>query len=167
MTSSFFTVQEAQQKPDFSLPYREEKDEVHEIPFYDDFEGIAPAGAIVSNVLDMSKWLLLHLNKGKLGDTQIISEPQLTLMHSPQMVIPDPRKHKEVSSTAYGLGWAMTTYRGHYMLQHSGGIDGFSALATLLPDDNIGIVALSNMSGCPVHNIVTLNACDRLLGTME
>lgn len=50
------------------------------------------------------------------------------------------------------------------MIQHGGGIDGFSALTTLLPDENIGIVVLTNMEGCPVHSIVTFDACERLLG---
>lgn len=163
MTSSNFSVITSRQTPDFALPYREEKDEVKETAFYDEFQAIAPAGAIVSNVVDMSKWLLLNLNKGKHGDTQLISEAQLTQIHTPQMVVSDPKKYTEIFYTSYSLGWLVTSYRGHTMIQHGGGIDGFSALTTLLPDDNIGIVALTNMEGCPVHSIVTFNACERLL----
>jgi hypothetical protein len=146
------------------MPYREEKDEVKETAFYDEFQATAPAGAIVSNVVDMSKWLLLNLNKGKHGNTQVISEAQLTQIHMPQMVILESKKYTELSLMSYSLGWMVASYRGHTMIQHGGGIDGFSALTTLLPDDNIGIVVLTNMEGCPTHSIVTFHACDRLLG---
>ncbi|HZU03699.1 MAG TPA: serine hydrolase [Ktedonobacteraceae bacterium] len=164
MTSSNFSVITSRQTPDFALPYGEEKDEVKEKAFYDEFQAIAPAGAIVSNVVDMSKWLLFNLNKGKHGDAQLISEAQLTQIHTPQMVVSDPKKYTEIFYISYSLGWLVTSYRGHTMIQHGGGIDGFSALTTLLPDDNMGIVVLTNMEGCPVHSIVTFNACERLLG---
>jgi CubicO group peptidase (beta-lactamase class C family) len=167
MTGSNFSVHISQQSDDFAMPYHKKKDEVMETDFFSDFEAIAPAGAINSNVEDMSKWLLLQLHKGKYRDRQIISEAQLAQLHTPQMVIPEPHKHAELSYASYAFGWMVTSYRGHLMLQHGGGIDGFSALTTVLPDDNIGIVVLTNMDNCPVHTIVTFNACDRLFGLDE
>lgn len=167
MTNSNFSVHTSQQSADFAMPYEKKKNEVQETSFYDQFEAVAPAGAINSSVADMSKWLLLQLHKGKYHDTQIISEAQLTQTHTPQMIIPEPHKHAELAYPGYALGWMVNSYRGHLMVQHSGGINGFSALTTLLPDDHIGIVVLTNMGNCPVHTIVTLNACDRLLGLDE
>ncbi len=156
-----------QQATDFSHPYREVKDEVKEIPFYAAQGAIAPAGAIVSNIDDMSKWVLLQLNKGKIGDTQIVSESQIAQLHSPQMVIPETSKYTEMPYSSYALGWVVSPYRGHPMLHHSGGIDGFSTLTTFLPNDNIGLVVLANLSGAPVPGILTYNVIDRLLGLDE
>lgn len=34
----------------------------------------AAAGGIVSNAVDMAKYLQFHLNKGKVGDVQILAE---------------------------------------------------------------------------------------------
>ncbi len=167
MTASNFSIADSKNSPDFALPYHEEQEEVQETNFYDRQHAIGPAGAINSSVADMSKWLLLQLNKGKYAEQQIISENQLAQIHTPQIVVPQPHKYKELSHTSYALGWSVETYRGHTLIQHSGGIDGFSSLTTFLPDDNIGIVVLTNKSNCPAHTVVTYNACDRLLGLDE
>ena len=53
------------------------------------------------------------------------------------------------------------------MAEHGGNIDGFSSLVTLLPEQNVGVVVLSNLNGVPVPNILTYNICDRLLGLDE
>ncbi len=167
MAASTCSLAETKSRADFSLPYDEVKGEVQEIDFYKQWRAVGPAGGINSSVEDMSKWLLLQLNKGKVGDQQIITEAQLAQIHTPQMVIPEPHRYTELSYPSYALGWIVMTYRGHQLVQHSGGIDGFSTLTTFLPDDNIGIVILSNKNGCPVHTIATYNACDRLLGLNE
>jgi len=44
------------------------------------------------------------------------------------------------------MGWVDTTFRGHHMVWHNGGIDGFHSLLTMLPEDNIGVVILSNLA---------------------
>lgn len=166
MERSNYSVVASQQTSDFSLPYKEEKDEVQRIDFYNDeaFASVAPAGAINSSVAEMSKWLLMHMNKGKVGETQIVSEAQLLQMHAPQMVIPDPRKYTELSTPSYGLGWFIHSYRGHLFIEHGGNIDGFSALTAFFPDDKIGMVILSNMEATPVPVILCYTLADRFLG---
>jgi hypothetical protein len=86
-------------------------------------------------------------------------------MQTPQMLIgtqdiwPD-----EFGVAAYGLGLAVTVYRGHKLVQHGGGIDGFISQMSWLPKERIGVVVLTNMSGNnPVPNMVTENVLDRLL----
>ncbi|HJT60002.1 MAG TPA: serine hydrolase [Ktedonobacteraceae bacterium] len=164
MSSSLFSTSVAQETADFSFPHKEEKDEVKKIPFYEGQWSIAPAGAIVSSVADMSRWVLLHLNKGKHEGVQIVSENQVIQMHTPQMVAPVTFPFAEMPISSYGLGWFVEPYRGHMMALHSGNINGFSSLTTLLPEQNIGVVVLSNLNGTPVPNILTYNICDRLLG---
>jgi hypothetical protein len=68
----------------------------------------------------------------------------------------------EVSLCAYAMGWNVDAYRGHLRLQHSGGIDGFVSRVTLLPNDNIGIVVLTNAE-TPLAELLTLHTMDRLL----
>lgn len=164
MSTSTFTITQMRHTDDYALPYKEVKDGVQETHYYEAFDAIAPAGAINSNVEEMCSWLLLQMNKGKHGDTQIISEAQLAQIHTPYIVMPGPKQYTELSYASYALGWSVYAYQGHTVLQHSGGINGFSALASFLPDDHIGIVVLTNMESCPVHSIVTYNACERLLG---
>jgi hypothetical protein len=61
------------------------------------------------------------------------------------------------------MGWFIQPYRGHLRVQHGGNIDGFSALVSFLPDDNIGMVVLTNMNGTGLPGVVSLYASDLLL----
>ncbi len=88
-------------------------------------------------------------------------------MYSPQSVMTQTLEYNELFYYFYGLGWAVTAYRSHNLIQHGGNIDGFSARVTLLPQDNIGIVVLTNLDQNPVIHIVTYYVCDRLLGLDE
>ena len=47
-----------------------------------------------------------------------------------------------MQSPMYGQGWFISDYRGHHLVEHGGNIDGFSALVSLLPEENTGVVAL-------------------------
>jgi hypothetical protein len=65
---------------------------------------------------------------------------------------------------AYGMGFFVTSYRGHKFVHHGGNIDGFSALVAFLPQDNIGLVILTNQNGSALPAVVAYNVWDRLLG---
>ncbi len=161
-----FSVADSQKAPDYALPYQEMDGKVEEIPFRP-IEPIGPAGSINAHVLDMAKWLLFNLNKGKVADKQIISEARLNEIHSPQMVIPGPIRFPEILYSSYGLGWMITPYRGHLLLSHGGGIDGFTALVAFLPLDRVGLVILTNMNGTPLPQILSYTLLDRLLNLPE
>ncbi|MGH7599721.1 MAG: serine hydrolase domain-containing protein, partial [bacterium] len=162
MTQSNFSVTESQKAVDFAMPYREEKEQIKLMPFRD-ISAVGPAGSINSNVSEMAKWIMLNLNKGKAGETQVISEAMLAQMHTPYTAISEPIRFLETSHASYGLGWGITQYLGHKRVAHSGGIDGFSALVSLLPQDNLGLVVLTNRNGNPLPNIASLYATDLLL----
>ena len=166
MSSSNFSVNDSQKSPDFALPYMEKDDKVIEIPFRN-IDTMGPAGSINSNVTDMASWILLNLNKGKIGDQQIISESSLREIHSPQMISSKSYRYDESFYSMYGMGWGITSYRGHLRLSHGGGIDGFTAQVILLPRDNIGMVILTNMNGSRLPPIIAYNVIDRLLGLDE
>ena len=63
------------------------------------------------------------------------------------------------------MGWVISSYRGHPLWWHNGGIDGFYALLSLLPDDNLGVVTLTNLlDNDPIPEIVAYHIYDQLLG---
>jgi hypothetical protein len=64
---------------------------------------------------------------------------------------------------AYGLGWGELAYRGHRMVTHSGGIDGFRSLVAMLPEDKLGVVVLTNLENNLAANVIAYSAYDRLL----
>jgi len=167
MSSSLFDTTQAQQTADFSLPYQKKDGEARLIPFYGEQWAVGPAGAIVSCIDDLSTWVQLHLRQGKHQARQFVSPGQITLMHSPQMVIGGNSEYAELLSSSYGLGWFIVPYRGHTLLHHGGNIDGFSTLVSFLPTENLGVVVLTNLTGNPLGTILTYNIYDRLLGLTE
>jgi len=150
---------------DVAHPYRKDDNEVaHDSPIYPGDPALGPAGAIVSNLSDMTQYLLMYLNRGKHGDQQIISEANIRQMISPQMVIHSSDLDPEIGYAHYGMGLFVTTYRGHKFVQHGGNLDGFSLLISFLPDDNIGTVVLLNMDSSNLREVLANNINDRMLG---
>ncbi len=159
MTSSNFSITESQKTSDFSQPYQVVNDIPVDIPFRN-IDSIGPAGSINSNLEDMTKYVMMHLAKGK-GVVSATNEMQMMM---PQMAIQAPSPDKELGDLAYGMGFFVTTYRGHKFVHHGGNIDGFSALVAFLPQDNIGLVILTNQNSSPLPAMVAYNVWDRLLG---
>lgn len=164
MTSSNFSVHDSQKAPDFALPYREDEDteKIERIPFRE-ITNMGPAGSINSSIRDMSKWVQVHLSGGKAGGRQLIGTATLIDIHSPHMVLPGTPERPELSQPSYGLGWFIDAYRGHGRVSHGGNIDGFSALVTLLPNDGLGMVILTNKDGTGVPELLVRHTLDRLL----
>jgi CubicO group peptidase (beta-lactamase class C family) len=160
MSDSNFSVVDMQKSADHSQPYTLVKEQIREMPFRN-IDTIGPAGSINSNVEDMAKYVMMHMQHGK----GIISLKNSRDMQSPQMSIAGPSpENKELGSQSYGMGFFLTSYRGHYLVHHGGNIDGFSALVTFMPQDNIGMVILSNQNGSQVPTVVSYDVYDRLLG---
>jgi CubicO group peptidase (beta-lactamase class C family) len=170
MTGSNFSERDTQNSPDFAQPYRKGRDlkaELKHIPFdpqCPDRCAMGPAGEINSNVADMSKYLLFHMNQGKLEGKQLLSENNAMQMQTLQMSIQGAPAYKELGENSYGMGFFISSYRGHKTVEHGGNIDGFSAELSFLPADKIGVVVLSNLDGNPLPEIVAFNVFDRLLG---
>jgi len=171
MTNSYIDDASAREHvTDYSLPYRGKDGEIKEVPFYSHWRALAPAGSIHSCVEDMSKWVLFHLNKGKVDERQLVSEVQMAQLHSPQMagveremITLDPRQFPELFYTSYAMGWFVTSYRGHTLLHHGGSIDGFHALVAFLPRENLGVVTLTNTDTSMLETIAAYHALDLLL----
>ncbi len=163
MQGTNFSVLDSQKSSDFAVPYKKAKEEVKEIPFRV-IDEVAPAGSINSNTEDMTHYVLMHLNKGKHGQTQILSENNANQMQTPQMVAPSSMRYSEVGHASYGLALAISSYRGHKTVSHGGAIDGFIALVSFIPQDKIGMVILTNLDQQPLPTIISYNVYDRLLG---
>lgn len=166
MTHSDFSVEDIEKAEDHATPYELKKEVATKVPFHN-IDAIGPAGAINSSVDDMSHYLIFQLGDGKYEGKQLVSEGNLRQMHSPQTAIPDAPPALSMPGLghfSYGLAWVVTSYRGHNLVWHNGGIDGFYALLSMLPDDHMGVVILTNLSGGHAPEVLAYNAYDRLLG---
>ena len=163
MKRTNFSVKQSAADPDHSLGYRVRRDSIQRLPFRD-ISIVGPAGAINSSAEEMLKWVGLHLAGGKLGDKQVIQAATLRDMYRPYTPTGGMGQDAELGPQSYGLGWFIDTYRGRYRVQHGGNIDGFSALVTMLPRDNTGIVVLTNQNGAAITEVIAPHAMDRLFG---
>lgn len=166
MQNSNFSIATSLNSADYALPYSNENGAVKRIPFYDrDVSG--PAGAINSNIIDMSQYLLFHLAKGRVAGQTILSEKNIAEIHCPQIVTPLDYPFPELDNGSYGLGLVISSYRGHKLIHHGGGINGFVANFAFLPGEELGVIVLSNQGENPLPMIIAFNIFDRLLDKVQ
>lgn len=167
MKDTNFSVTESEKSGNAALPYETRDENVVAVP-YRNIDNVAPAGSINSNLVDMLKWLRLHMT-GKHEGTELLPFAAIKEMHSPHTIMPiTPEtvmyEYTDVGHMAYGLGWASSVYRGKMMVWHTGGIDGFSALVSFMPNEDIGVILLTNLGGNSGMSPIYYQLYDRLLG---
>jgi len=163
MKRTNFSVVDSQHDADFAQPYEWSKDRFDRVPFQE-IPGAGPAGSINSSAREMAEWLRLQLGGGAHGATRVVRASTLAEMQRIQMPMEDPAFDPEFLNRGYGMGWFVEVYRGHKRVQHGGNIDGFSAQVALLPDDQVGVVVLTNGNGSAAPEVIARIAADRLLG---
>ncbi|MGH7266349.1 MAG: serine hydrolase, partial [Candidatus Rokuibacteriota bacterium] len=171
MTSSSFTIEEMTALPDHGVPWTERRDsfELYEIPYYREQVGVAPAGAIVSNLDDLTKWLRALMHDGRLGDQQVLPAAVLAKTLEPAIALPNTtlmtRGWGELLNPAYGMGRWTASYRGHLVSYHGGDINGFHSQVAMAPNDGIGTVVLViGDHAAPLYNVVMYQVFERLMG---
>jgi CubicO group peptidase (beta-lactamase class C family) len=148
MGSTVFTIADLKKQPDHGVPYTEKRDssEIYEIPYYEETVGVAPAGAIVSNIQDMSHWLIALMNDGRYAGKQALPADVLKATLAPAIALPntqgESRGYWELLNPVYGMGRMTASYRGHQIAFHGGDINGFHSQVSIMPQDKIGVVVL-------------------------
>lgn len=128
---------------------------------------MGPSGSINSNVNDMANWLITWINGGTFKGEQVIPKSFIYEATSSQMIASGSgpgNTHPDLHFANYGLGWYLSSYRGHYRVAHGGNIDGFSASTCFFPSDSIGIVVLANQDRSRVPSMVRNVLMDEMLG---
>ena len=166
MDRSKTTIDGMKKSSNAAFGYKLDADRNIEKTDYYDISGMSPAGSINSSVNDMSAWLITWINNGKYKDEQIIPEAYVKEAMSSQMVVAAGLPSKELPDAQfanYGYGWFLHSYKGHYMVEHGGNIDGFSASVGFYPSDSLGIVVLANQNGSAVPRLIRNIAADHML----
>lgn len=135
-------------------------------------DAVAPAGAIWSNVNDMSKWMSAMLNGSRIegkGDARLVSEATYNALFTAQTVVgPDAfyptAKVTRPRWTTYGLGWFQEDYAGRAVDFHTGSIDGMVAIIGLIRDERLGVYVLSNLDHAELRHALMYRVFD-LYGT--
>lgn len=164
MAHSTVTVEDAQKNTHLSLGYSWDDDnkQFKHLPMRP-LAAIAPAGSINSSVKEMAQWVRLQLNRGELDGKRIISEDRFSDMWKQHTSLAGAAEGAGISG-GYGLGWMIQEWRGKRVIEHGGNIDGFAAQVSLLPDDKIGYVLLTNVSHTPLQQMSISLVFNALLG---
>lgn len=156
MRSSDTLLAETLARRNRAEPHERRNDGNVPIP-YRSADNMAPAGSISSTARDMANYLRFQLNEGRFGGTTRVAPEVFREMHEPQTIIsrdslwgmlfPDSR------FITYGLGWFVVDISGHRAVLHGGSIDGMNALMLLVPEADLGLVALSNIDLNHAHTL--------------
>ncbi len=171
MTSTTFTIDEMIKTAEPGVAFTERRDtpELYQIPYYSEAIGVAPAGAMNSNIVDMSKWLIALMNNGKVDGKQVLAASVLKQTLAPAIALPNTnlevRGWGELLNAAYGMGRWTASYRGHLIAYHGGDLPGFHSQVSMLPNEGIGVIVfVIGDHAAPLYNIVSYNIYERLLG---
>lgn len=92
------------------------------------------SGALGSTLNDLIRW------DAALREGQFLPEGVDARMTT-RLMLNDGRR------LGYGLGWGLSTYRGHAVAHHAGGVPGFSTLYVRFLKDDFSVIILSNLGG--------------------
>jgi CubicO group peptidase (beta-lactamase class C family) len=155
---------------DYAFPHERVDGKLQVIPF-EVLDNAGPAGAINSCAADMAKWVQLQLNHGKFagGEQRLFSEPQSKEMWTPQTILPindppPPLAGLKANFADYALGWTLRDYHGRKLVGHTGGVAGFVSRVMLAPEENLGVVVLTNAEEGGAFDSVLYHVLDYYFG---
>ena len=115
--------------------------------------GTSSAGNLYSTVVDQARFLLALFND---GESPLPGRETLEEMWSVQLARPGARR-------GFGLGFHVSELDGHRRVGHNGAVYGFSTTLAALPDERLGVVAVS---ACDVTNSVVNRIAEHALRSM-
>jgi CubicO group peptidase (beta-lactamase class C family) len=130
-----------------ATPHAEPEGELRTYPWRG-WEAMAAGGGIISSVADMSRWMLLQLNRGEINGTRLFSEEASRTMWTPltsmSVSAGSEMRYPTTHFRAYGMGWGLMDYLGRRIVSHGGAYDGMYSRVVLVPEEDLGLVVLTN-----------------------
>ncbi|MCL4707573.1 serine hydrolase [bacterium] len=118
--------------------------------------GMAPAANMYSTVADLGQFMKVLFNRGKNGDKQILKPETLELMWTPQFAQLGQKQ-------GFGIGFAIGEIEGRRSIGHGGAMYGFATQISALPDEKLGVIAITSMD---CANIVVERIAEHALKLM-
>ncbi len=91
MNATVYRFADETNSVDYGIPFTEKRDsrEIYRLPFYEDTAGMAPAGAIISNLEALSHWLIALMNDGQYGGKEVLPQEVLKATLEPAIALPN------------------------------------------------------------------------------
>ena len=138
------------------------------------WRNVAGAGGIYSSVGDMAKWMNAQLAGGTYRDARGREQALFTPARQKAMwslVTPIPISEPKVEALkaakphflGYGEGWMVSDFQGRKLVWHTGGWPGMVSRVTLVPEQKLGVVVLTNQEVGAAFHAITLKVLDAYL----
>jgi CubicO group peptidase (beta-lactamase class C family)/D-alanyl-D-alanine dipeptidase len=98
--------------------------------------GMAPAGSMYSTVTDLGRFLSVLFAGGRAPGGQIVRPETLEAMWTPQFAESGAR-------SGFGIGFGVARAGGRRIVGHNGAIYGFATSLLALPEEKLGVVAVT------------------------
>jgi len=167
MQRTVTSVEDLALRNNIATPHKPSTEDVTPIPWVN-WDTMAAAGGIISSADDMARWVTVQLAHGRIDDdNRLFSERSSRRMWSPHTIIPISeswqKRFPDTHFRAYGLGWSLSDYKGRKTVSHGGGYDGMYSQVMMVPEEDLGIVVLTNsMTG--IAPAITYHILDDYLG---
>ena len=126
-----------------------------------------PAGAIQCSANGMAAWANAQLANGRLPSGGVLfSAERHKEMWTPQTIVPVAPDAAEPTGTRfrdYGFGWFVEDYLGALRVTHTGGLVGMVSYVSLLPEQRVGVVVLTNQQSGPAMAAMMQTLLDRFV----
>ncbi|HEX4875076.1 MAG TPA: serine hydrolase, partial [Chitinophagaceae bacterium] len=152
------------QRNNVAVPHNNLYTSITKIPF-DKVDNLGPATSMVSNVKDLTKWLMLQLDSGRYEGKQILPWP--VLQKTRDVNILTGSRTSTIYPThyrGYGLGVYSTDYAGRQVYWHTGGAFGHVTNVCFVPEENLGITILTNNDNQNFFEALRYQLLDAYLG---
>lgn len=159
------TYSEVKGRAELAVPYTRKGDGYRAIGVTPGLDVIAPAGAAAGTIEALTKYLLVHMNAGKVNGRQALPAAFFAKMRTPLTPMPETGADSPFSAgQAYGMGLFIGRYQGRTMIYHTGTISGYHAMMWWLPEEKLGVTVLLNRVERAAPHILALTLADRMLG---
>lgn len=137
MKDTSITAAEIEASPNHAEGHRWASSGTVEVPFTQIFPyNFSGAGAINSNIEDLSTWVRLHLAGGTVDGKRIVSEEALAFTKSARVPLTD--------KLSYAMGWVVQLTPNGQIVWHNGGTTAFGAFIGTVRDHDVGVIVLTN-----------------------
>lgn len=156
---------------DTYVPYSAEEPKIVTLPLYGDEQalywltGVGPAGSVSSNVEDMIRYAMMHMNNGFIVDgkdtTKVMSEKAMRSIHKGITIT----SQADNRTTLYAQCWFVEQNNRYRLYFHTGTTWGMTALCFFVPQYKLcGVVLVNSEAGANPRYAIMNRTIDLVSG---
>jgi CubicO group peptidase (beta-lactamase class C family) len=137
---------------------------LHTVPL-DQWDNLGPAAALISNVSDLSHWLVCQLDSGWYSGRRVVPWGAMLRTRDINTIL-SSRKRGDVPThvSGYALGVESYDYAGKEVYWHTGGAGGMVSVVCFIPEERLGMAILTNNDNQDMFVLLRRQIIDAYLG---